>query len=155
MANLSREQEKAIFAKIKGKGNKILATPIEIPTRTGMAWFTKANALKLEKEVKPHVGEPMILFGGGGSDQDLVTLKGVSAMPTIKYHYPNDPSYGKLPKDANIVKKEGNHIEYTTPNDYIVEVNLEKEPEKFSGMWSTGKFDPHLGSWKLAKLEKI
>jgi len=132
---------------------KLIATPIKMPARAGMAWFTKANALKLEERVKPFVGKKVLLFGGGGDSEDVVTLKSVKAEPTIKFHDKLDPRQ-RLPRNATIIKQEDNQIQYTTPNDYVVNVSLQKKPEKFSGIWRTGIFEPHLGSWRLASLEE-
>jgi len=132
-----------------------IATPLKIPEQQkgkNFTIFSKKNAKKMESEIKKHIGEKVYVFGGGGNEADLAKLVGVSARNPEYYHYTNDPRYKELPKNAKIIKEDSkNHeITYTLPEDYIVEVTLKGKKDKWSGMWDSGIFTPHLGSWNLA-----
>ena len=93
MTDLSDKQRKAMWARIKqGSFNRI---PIEIKTRKGGTSFdyTNKNAKKLTTELQKHIGEPMVLWGGGGFAGDFQVvklLKAKSVTPTNTDSNPED-----------------------------------------------------------------
>jgi len=143
-------------------------SPIRIPEkgRKHMATFTRRSAEMIYRQVKPHVGEQVLLYGGGGGKSHIVKLKAVEIKKPTYYA----ESVEKVPKGATNVKAYGKKtVTYEPKDDYIVEATLDglgskdslfQEVERPAYIDKRGRyhppklkprdFKPHLGSWRLA-----
>lgn len=121
---------------------KFKAVPIKLGEsgRRGMASWTKSAANRIVAKVRRHVGKQVVLYGGGGFDANLCTLKSVKVEPVTLY--------------AKIVK--GKRIDFAKPQksktEFYVTVEL-YDPEGKLPPYPSKKFSPHLGSWKLAEIK--
>jgi len=125
--SLTRQQEKAIFAKFKGLKslNELKGVPLPSPNTLEVS---KKRAELIKQKIAKHIGEPLVLSGGGSfGEQDIVKLKNVKLIPVNKKF----------------------SIQTTLDGLGAKGVLFEQSPD--------GKkkdFEPFIFSWKLAKLER-
>lgn len=123
---------------------KLQAVPIKLGKRgrKTMAGWTKKSAQRIAKDVRPLVGQDVVLYGGGGFDSNIAELKSVKVEPVTLY--------GKIVK--------GKRIDYKKPKksktEFIVKVELYDSEGKLPP-YPSKTFSPHLGSWKIARIEKV
>jgi hypothetical protein len=142
-------------------GVPVEVTPIKMPEDLGMTTYTKENANKIVSQLKGHIGEKVILSGGGGNEANLAKLKGVEIIQDEYYVGRN-----RLPEDAINVHfdQEAKDIRYSRPNRYHVVATLDglgsKDTLFTDSHWEGEKrietkrdFMPHLGSWQIATIK--
>lgn len=131
--------------------------PIDWNKQTKMATWKKKDAEKVARQYKKFVGKKMVLYGGGGWDFNLVTVKKVNVEPQDVFarKVKGEWIHFKEPKKS---KTKYNVRAILRPEGESKQDNLFKEPiyDK-KGLLKGHKikdFEPHLGSWKLAKIVK-
>lgn len=96
--------------------------------------FSEKSAKKMERRLKPCEGKVMLLTGGGwGGRGRYVVLEKVTAKPAT--HYTREKSEPYHPKDI-----------------YNVDVRVKAVFERRGIFGSDGRFEPHIGSWRLNKV---
>lgn len=124
------------------KSKKRVAVPIAIPKRgrKGMASWTKKSAEVIKRSLEPLVGKEVVLFGGGGLDINLGTLKDVTVAPDVLY--------------GRIVK--GKRQDYKKPRESKTSFHVSAHLfSKEGGLVPFGakEFSPHIGSWRIAEIK--
>lgn len=117
------------------KGKPLTAVPIKFnwDKQKRMAIWNKKNAMELKSKLKPLVGKDVAMYGGGGHGISIGRLEKVEVERPI-YFVENKPPQ-KSKTDYEVIAK----MNFAKTKDY-----------PFAG---TKTFSPHLGSWKIAKLE--
>lgn len=146
-----------------------------------MAIFSQKNAVELYESLRQYVGQQMVLYGGGGMGQDLVTLQKIAVEPAI--YYERDDMPAENPVDTvrschlGYADKLVETRQYHPKDDYVViaTVDLVGKPRPLDSMFTEvtrscyvdkkkkyhppvckkAPFEPHLGSWRLAKIVSV
>ena len=117
-----------------------------------MATWSKGMAQMVAKKLMPLIGKKVVLYGGGGDESNIGTLKSIKAEP--KFYFVTEKV--KTPRGVKIIPdpawKDG-RLGYHSPTDYNIkaELRFSKGQEPFS----KPTFSPSLGSWRIAKLKKV
>jgi hypothetical protein len=102
-----------------------------------MASWHKKDALALRRILMPLIGKRVVLYGGGGwsGEESIGILKKIDIHKPTYYSQPDNKPY--TPKE----------------DIYIVDATLHFADVKDTSL-NRKSFTPHLGSWKIAKIEK-
>jgi hypothetical protein len=140
---------------------KYEAVEVGIPwdKRKGMATWSKGMAEKAVRKLRPLVGKRVLLYGGGGTDENIATLKSVKMGKPFYYLVEGrqPPVGATIMRDPHPIPKgtpaRERSLGYYSPTDYYV--NAELHLAKGQQIGGRPTFSPHLGSWRLAKLRKV
>lgn len=112
------------------------AVPIKMPKPRGFfTEYSKKSAQKLARRARSLKGKDVVLFGGGSYGQEWVgKVRKVSMKRPFNY---KTKRYEK--KSYNVAVK----LEFP---------NRKSNPSPYA---KSRYFEPHLGSWKLARIKKV
>jgi len=145
------------FLPDKNKCLLIEADPVNIDwdKQKRMAEWTKRDAQAVARKLRPLVGKKVVLYGGGGFDEDLCRLENIEAEPLTLYAksdigkpYKSKTRFrvkARLKTLEDWRKRTGLFGELVKSADVV---NGKYVPPKYR----ESKFEPSLGSWKLARV---
>lgn len=113
-----------------GETRSAIALNLPYDKQIQMAVWGKKTAQKVAKALKPLVGKKVVLYGGGGWDSNIGKLMRVRVGKTT------------YRKDLNKPIRMG------------YEVNVRMTFKQPDAPFGNKVFEPHIGSWKIARLVK-
>lgn len=139
----------------KNKCVLVEAKPVEVnwDKQKGMALWTKKDARQVAKILRPLVGKKVMLYGGGGFDEDLCKLENIGAEPVTLYPEGRKPYKSKTKYKVKAeLKTLENWRDKTHLFGELVRSAEYKGDKYVPPKYKEKRFTPSLGSWKLAEV---
>ena len=139
----------------KNKCVLVEAKPVDVDwdKQKGMAQWTKKDARQVARFLKPLVGKKVILYGGGGWDEDLCKLENIGAKPLTLYPRDRKPykSKTRYKVEAELKTLENWRDKTSLFGEFVKSAEYEND-KYIPPEYKEKGFTPSLGSWKLAEV---